>query len=107
MTTPVTLTPPELKARLDAGGLTLLDVREADELAVARIEGCVHIPLGELPGRTGELEADAEIVVMCHHGVRSERGARILLQAGFTRVSHLGGGIHAWSEQVDASVPTY
>lgn len=107
MNAPITLTAEALAERLAGGSVTLVDVREAWELALARIDGCVHIPLGELADRLQELDRDADTVVLCHHGVRSDHGARLLLQAGFTRVSHLGGGIQAWSERVDPQLPTY
>ncbi|HWM32939.1 MAG TPA: ThiF family adenylyltransferase [Pseudolysinimonas sp.] len=85
----------------------LLDVREAPEASFAALPGSVLIPLGELPGRLGELDPEAPVVVYCHHGVRSGRALDVLEQAGFTRARHLTGGIDAWSVKVDDSVPRY
>ncbi len=99
---------PELKARLDsADPLVLLDVREAEELAIARLEGVVHIPLGELTSRTDELNPDAEIVCICHHGIRSQRAAQYLASLGFERLINLHGGMDAWSALVDPDLPRY
>jgi rhodanese-related sulfurtransferase len=61
----------------------------------------------ELQDRIGELNPGASIGVLCHHGVRSEMAARFLERSGFADVSHLGGGIEAWSEQIDPSIPRY
>jgi len=100
----------EVAARRAAGEpLVLLDVREAEEIATARIEGSVWIPLGDLEARMGELEAarDRPIVVHRHHGVRSAKAVRQLLAHGFERVENLDGGIEAWSLTVDPDVPRY
>jgi rhodanese-related sulfurtransferase len=102
-----TITPQELKARLDAGGLTLLDVRTPDELLLSQLPGAVHIPMSELQDRVGELNPAAPIAVLCHHGVRSEMAARFLERNGFAKVSSVSGGIDAWSTTVDPSVPRY
>jgi adenylyltransferase/sulfurtransferase len=100
----------ELKAALDRGEeLLLLDVRDPEEFAIARIEGARLVPLAELEGRLGELDAwrGRRVVVTCHLGMRSARGAQILRQHGFGRVENLAGGIEAWSLTVDPSVPRY
>jgi adenylyltransferase/sulfurtransferase len=89
------------------GGVQLVDVREAGELAVSSIEGAMHIPLGELPRRLGELESARPIVVVCHTGVRSARATEMLRAAGFARARNLAGGIDAWSREVDPTVPRY
>src|SRR5262245_59627653 len=99
-----------VQAALERGEeLLLLDVREPEEFAVARIEGARLVPLAELEERLGELEAwrERRVVVTCHHGMRSARGAQILRQHGFGRVENLTGGIDAWSLTVDPSVPRY
>jgi rhodanese-related sulfurtransferase len=102
------VTPLEFRARVEAGNaVTLLDVREAWELAIARVEGAVHMPMGEVPERIGELAPEHEIVVMCHAGGRSAQVVRFLQQRGFENAFNLAGGILAWSEQVDPSIPTY
>jgi adenylyltransferase/sulfurtransferase len=100
----------ELAERLARGeSIFLLDVREADELEQARIEGSHWIPLGELEARLGELFAmkDETIVVHCRTGVRSASAVRMLLESGFSKAENLDGGIEAWSLTVDASVPRY
>lgn len=100
--------PRELRARLEREPRPLvLDVRTPEEVAFAPFPGAVTVPLDELAGRVGELDREAEIVVVCHHGVRSARAALHLVACGFERVLNLAGGIDAWSEQVDPSVPRY
>jgi rhodanese-related sulfurtransferase len=86
-----------------------LDVREPDEIAYASIDGARSIPLRELPGRIIELGLfkDREVVVYCHHGIRSQRAAQFLVQAGFSRVFNLTGGIDRWSLEVDSNVRRY
>jgi rhodanese-related sulfurtransferase len=87
----------------------LLDVRNPDEYATAKIDGATLIPMGELQSRLGELEPhkNGRIVVHCHHGGRSLRVTNFLKQQGFTQVQNMAGGIDAWSQQVDSSVPRY
>jgi rhodanese-related sulfurtransferase len=97
----------ELKARLDSGSVTLLDVRTNEELELARLEGAVHIPLAELQTRMTELNPQTPIAVLCHHGVRSELAGRLLERNGFADVSHLIGGIDAWSQAIDPAIPRY
>jgi sulfur-carrier protein adenylyltransferase/sulfurtransferase len=109
------ITAPQL-AKLLAGSTTLgvhepvpvlLDVREAPEVSFASLPDAVHIPLGQLPERLGELDPTRPLVVYCHHGVRSSRALGMLERSGFTRVRHLTGGIDAWSVQVDPELPRY
>ena len=98
----------ELKAKIDRGDrFTLIDVREPHEYQIGRIPGSQLIPLGELPKRVNELDPAAEIVVHCKSGVRSAKAVEFLTKAGFTKVSNLAGGITAWSDKVDPSVPKY
>ena len=97
-------------ARREAGEImTLVDVRESSEVEAARIEGAIWIPLADLEARMGELEAvrDQAIIVHCHHGGRSTKAVRLLLEHGFTTAENLDGGIEAWSLTVDSSVPRY
>ncbi len=102
------ITPSELKARRDAGtGPLVVDVREKWELEVAHIPDVLHIPMGEIPGRVGELDAGREIVVMCRSGGRSMQVAQFLDRSGFKNVANLTGGILAWSRDVDPSVRAY
>jgi rhodanese-related sulfurtransferase len=99
----------ELKAKREAGErLTLLDVREPWEFSAAKIEGSLHIPMGEIPARANnELDPDDHIVVVCHHGVRSLNVTAWLRQQGFEKAQSLSGGIDHWSRAVDPSVPVY
>jgi rhodanese-related sulfurtransferase len=101
------LTATEVKTLLDRGRIQLLDVRQPEELQLARLPGETHIPLAELPGRLPELNPQMPIVVLCHHGVRSEMAGRVLERNGFADVSHLIGGIDAWSQEIDPAVPRY
>jgi rhodanese-related sulfurtransferase len=98
----------ELKARRDRGESPLvLDVREDWELQLARIPDVVHVPMNLVPARLAEFSRDAETIVMCHAGGRSMRVAHYLAAQGFGNVANLSGGIAAWSERVDATVPQY
>ncbi|WP_019141876.1 rhodanese-like domain-containing protein [Noviherbaspirillum massiliense] len=104
------LTAPELAAWLadDARARPLLlDVREPWEFQTCHIEGAVSIPMNTIPARMAELEEDAPIVCICHHGMRSMQVAAYLERNGFTQVNNLTGGVHAWAQQVDKSMPTY
>jgi rhodanese-related sulfurtransferase len=101
----------ELKSRLDAGTppALLLDVRQPEEVALCRLPGATHIPMGDIPSRLTELEAyaEAEIVVYCHHGMRSASVAEFLRRHGFESVRNLDGGIDAYSLLADPSIPRY
>ena len=85
----------------------LLDVREPWETAICRIEGALAMPMGSVPSRQQELDPDAETVVVCHHGVRSLQVALFLERNGFASVSNLSGGVAAWADDVDPSMPRY
>lgn len=101
------ITPAEFIARRERGeDLTLLDVREEWELGIASVPGVVHIPMGEVATRIGELDASKETIVLCRSGRRSLEVAKYLQQNGF-RAVNLAGGILAWSRDVDATIPTY
>jgi adenylyltransferase/sulfurtransferase len=103
-----TISPKELKARLDKGdNLVLLDVREQWEYDLAKLAGSILIPLGTLPQSMAKLDRKAEIIAICHHGMRSADATNFLLQQGFASVKNLVGGIDAWSVQVDGTVPRY
>ncbi|MBC8027571.1 MAG: sulfurtransferase [Steroidobacteraceae bacterium] len=98
----------ELKARRDRGEKPLvIDVREAWELQLASIPDVLHVPMNQVPARVAELSKDVETIVMCHAGGRSMRVAQFLAGQGFKNVANLSGGIAAWSEAVDATVPQY
>jgi rhodanese-related sulfurtransferase len=98
----------ELKNKIQQNEkLFLLDVREPPEYRYARIEGSVLIPLNRIPQRLEELDRDQEIVVICHHGIRSQQAADYLVKSGFKDVANLTGGIDAWSCACDSSVARY
>jgi len=105
------ITPREFLARRSAGeSLTLLDVREDWELAVATVAASLpevlHIPMGQVAQRIDELDRGKEVVVLCRSGRRSLEVAKFLQQGGF-RTTNLAGGILAWSKDVDATIPAY
>jgi sulfur-carrier protein adenylyltransferase/sulfurtransferase len=103
-----TMSAHELKRKMDARErFELIDVREAFEYEIARIDGAKLIPLGEIAERADELPRERPIVVHCHSGQRSAQAVRLLQQRGFDKVYNLEGGIDAWSDQIDSSVPKY
>ena len=103
-----TMSAPELKRKMDAcEPFELIDVREPFEYEIARIDGAKLIPLGEIAERVNELQRERPIVVHCHSGQRSAQAVRLLQQRGFANLYNLEGGIDAWSDQIDPSVPKY
>ena len=102
------LGPSELKRLLDSGaGVVLLDVRQPYERQLCSLPGSKHIPLGELAARAGELHREDELVVYCHVGMRSASAVSLLKSLGFGKARSLTGGIRAWAEEVDPSIPVY
>jgi len=102
------MTPAEFSERRGAGeSFILLDVREHEELAIASVDGTTHIPMGEITARISELDPDAPIVCMCHHGMRSASVASFLEQSDFTNVTNLTGGIDRWAIEVDVALARY
>lgn len=102
------LRPAEADARLrEHPAPVLLDVREPWEVAVCYIEGSLHVPMARVPAALRGLDPAQEIIVLCHHGMRSQQVALYLLRAGFDKVSNLAGGIDAWAREVDGSLGTY
>ena len=99
----------ELKQRLENGeDIQIIDVRESQEVAIARIPDTVHIPLGQVVARLSEIDSSRDTVVYCKMGGRSARAIEALRQSGFTgKLTNLKGGIIAWSNDVDPSVPKY
>jgi len=98
----------EVKAMLDRGdNFVLIDVREPHEYKICNIPAAKLIPLGEVPRRLHELDKNADIVIHCKSGMRSAKACGILKQAGFQHVRNMKGGILAWSDKVDPSVPKY
>lgn len=99
--------PEELKKKFsNQEDFILLDVREPDEYQIANLGGLL-IPLHELPQRYNELNPESEIIVMCHHGVRSAHAVGFLREKGFQNTKNLTGGIEAWSTQIDPNIPRY
>jgi sulfur-carrier protein adenylyltransferase/sulfurtransferase len=98
----------ELKQRLDKKeNVFILDVRNPEEYQICRIEGSKLVPLPELPQRVGELAKDREIIVHCKSGMRSAKAAKFLRDSGFSNVRNLKGGILAWAQKIDTTMPTY
>jgi adenylyltransferase/sulfurtransferase len=98
----------ELKGRLDRHeDVFILDVRNPEEYQICRIPGSTLIPLPSLPQRFGELDRDREMVVHCKSGMRSQKAIQFLRQQGFRRLKNLKGGILAWADRVDPTLPKY
>ena len=100
------ITVQELKAKMENGGINVLDVREPHEYEVANI-GAPLIPLGELPQRYEELDREQPLAVHCKTGGRSAKAVKLLQERGFENVYNVEGGILAWSEEIDPSLPQY
>jgi len=88
----------QLVRSLEPGSVQLVDVRELDEWLEGHISGSLHIPLGEVPSRTSELDPELLVVAICHSGVRSLYAADFLMRSGFRDARSLAGGIVAWAE---------
>jgi len=102
------ITVQELKEKLDRGEqIVLVDVREPWEYNICKIPGAQLIPLGAMGTEYKKLDPSAEIVLHCHMGMRSMDATQFLLQQGFKNVKNLTGGINAWSQHIDPSVPRY
>lgn len=106
---PAELSVQEAKQQLDfaAQSTLLIDVREPWETAIAKVSAARSIPMRQVPERLAELPRDHHLLVMCHHGSRSQRVAEYLRAQGFRRVSNVAGGIAAWAEQIDPSLRQY
>jgi len=104
------ITAPELAAWIaapDRATPLLLDVREPWEFDTCHLETAQLMPMNSIPGRFTELDEEQAVVCICHHGARSLQVAAFLERQGFTKVTNLTGGIHAWATQVDSTMPTY
>jgi rhodanese-related sulfurtransferase len=103
-----TILPEELDARIRRGqSVRLIDVREPIEYEMARIEGAELLPLSRLDEWAHTLNPEDEIVLMCHHGIRSAHVCAVLARNGFSKLYNLAGGIDRWSQEVDSAVPRY
>lgn len=103
------ITATELKQRLDSGeDIQIIDVREPHEVAIAKLPNSTHIPLGQIVSRMSEIDPNRETVVHCKMGGRSAKAIEALKRSGFSgSLINLKGGITAWSNDVDPSVPKY
>lgn len=102
------ITPVELKKLIDSDTPpVILDVREPHEFEICRIPGSILIPLGQVPERMNELNSADQIVVHCRSGVRSAQAVNLLMKSGFRKMKNLKGGILAWSDEIDPSMPKY
>ena len=102
------LHPNDLKEKMDKGeDLIILDVREGWEHTKVKIPDALHIPLAQLPQKLAEIDREKDIVVYCHHGVRSLQACHFLKKMGFEKVKNLHGGIDAYALHVDRSLPRY
>ncbi len=98
----------ELDAWRKAGqDIAVLDVREPWEVEICSLDGAVSIPLQSLPARFGELPTDKPLVVLCHHGMRSQQAAMWLRRNGLGNAVNLAGGIDAWARQIEPSMGVY
>ena len=105
---PDDISPEELRGRLaQKQAIVLLDVRDEWETKLCRLENSTHIPIEEIELRTGELDTGDEIVVYCHHGIRSAAAAGYLRTQGFARAVNLAGGLDLWARTVDPSMRRY
>jgi rhodanese-related sulfurtransferase len=85
----------------------LLDVREDDEVALASLDGALHVPMNDVPSRAAEIPHDTAVAVLCHAGVRSHAVARYLAEHGYETVYNVAGGIDRYAAIVDPSIPRY
>ncbi|TPW20673.1 MAG: Dinucleotide-utilizing enzymes involved in molybdopterin and thiamine biosynthesis family 2 [Elusimicrobia bacterium] len=102
-----TITVEQLKERMAKGGVVVVDVREPHELDICRLNGTLHIPMGQIAERISELDPAAEILVHCRSGGRSGKVVEFLQSKGFKNVHNVAGGILAWAERIDPSMATY
>jgi rhodanese-related sulfurtransferase len=97
----------QLAAHLQTTSPLLLDVREPWEFEICCIDGSINMPMGQIPQRLDELPSGEEIIVICHHGVRSQQVIRYLQQQSLDRLVNLDGGVDAWARSVDPDMPVY
>ena len=97
----------QLATHLQNSDPLLLDVREPWEFDICHIEGSINMPMAQVPQRLEELPANDEIIVICHHGVRSQQVIWFLQQQAYDKLFNLDGGVDAWARTVDAEMPVY
>ena len=102
------LTPEQLKASLDENNsMLLLDVREPWEYALCHIDKSVNISMSNISSTVEKFDPESEIVVICHHGIRSLQVANYLAERGFNKLTSLEGGVDAWAKSIDQTMPQY
>ena len=102
------MTPRQLKSHLEqATSPLLLDVRESWEFDICSIENSILIPMGQIPTKLEQLNPKQEIIVICHHGIRSAQVCRYLEHQGFEQMINLSGGVEAWAQDVDTNMAVY
>ncbi len=103
------LSPAQLQDKLSVknSAVNLLDVREPDEYEHCHIQGSINVPASEILHQLDDMDQNKDLVLICHHGIRSRKIGSLLASRGFDRIFNLKGGIDAWSIEVDASVPRY
>lgn len=102
--------PQEAQRRLNSGAAILIDVREPEEYAIARIDGARLIPMQEIPAEIQKLDSmsdESELLLLCHHGVRSLQAAQWLREHGLENCFSVIGGIDRWSREIDSKIPRY
>lgn len=97
----------QLAEHLQTASSLLLDVREPWEFDICHIDGSINIPMGQIPQRLDEIPQSEEIVVICHHGVRSQQVIHYLKQQSCDKLVNLDGGVDAWARSVDGDMPVY
>ena len=102
------ITPQELKDLLEQSNPPkVIDVREDWEYEKCSIDGSLHIPMDQIEDHVDQLDAEEDIVVVCHHGMRSAQVAQYLIQTGFSNISNLAGGVDAWAREIDPAMEQY
>ena len=103
------MTVTELQQRLkeSPNKFVLVDVREPWELEVCSFPGALEIPMGQVPARVDEIDPDQDVIIVCHHGIRSQRVAYYLQNAGFENLFNVRGGIDAWAREIDPVMAKY
>lgn len=97
-----------VKKQLDEGAdVVLIDVRESEELENGVLPGTVHIPMGEIPERLGELSPDSRIIVICRTGNRSRKVTQYLMSHGFENIANMSEGMNGWAAEIDSNCKVY
>jgi rhodanese-related sulfurtransferase len=103
----MTVTELQQRLREPTRDFVIVDVREPWEAEVCALPDTILIPMGQIPGRIEEIDREQNVIVLCHHGIRSQQVAYYLQNAGFEKLFNLRGGIDAWAREIDPSMATY